>query len=67
MPLQWRNQIWQSWRKVPESDARSVGHHAMLAHMEDTQTISLEGLQDNRTRVNSLDNNLYGYCQLHRQ
>ena len=26
MPLQWRNQIWHSLEKVPESDARSLTH-----------------------------------------
>ena len=24
MPLQWRDQFWGVWRKVPESDAGSV-------------------------------------------
>ena len=34
MPLQWRNQIWQAWRKVPESDARSVGDKENLVSEE---------------------------------
>ena len=41
MPLQWRNQFWQVWRKVPESDARSASRDIRVSMAQFPGTLAV--------------------------